>query len=134
MAHTAREALVAEMLGDIDVLLSRSEALPAKIAAVEAQLAASTAILDAAGDRYRMTMTAFTEQAKAELTTYLQRKAVEASEQLIEEQRQAIQKTVSRALESMAGNASPTWHRIAETAAIAFLASGLTAAALHWIR
>ena len=133
MPRTAREALVAEMLGDIDVLLSRSEALPAKMAAVEAQLAASTAILDAAGDRYKMTICAFSEQAKAELTAYLQRKAGQASEQLLEEQRQAIEQAMSRAL-SIAGNARPAWHRIAETAAIAFLASGLTAAALHWIR
>ena len=77
--RTAREALIAEMLGDLDLLLDRVEALPALVASAEERLTSTVTALDNAGDKYRMAITAFTEQAKTELSEYLDRKTIEVS-------------------------------------------------------
>ena len=75
--RTAREALIAEMLGDLDLLLARVEALPALVDTAEERLTSTVTALDNAGDKYRMAITAFTEQAKTELAEYLDRKTIE---------------------------------------------------------
>jgi hypothetical protein len=80
--RTSREALVAELLGDIDGLLMRVEALPQRITAAEIRLTAATSALDDASSRYRHAVNAFTGEAQAELTTFLQRKAAEVGSQL----------------------------------------------------
>ena len=77
--RTAREALIAEMLGDLDLLLDRVEALPVLVATAEERLTSTVTALDNAGDKYRMAITAFTEQAKTELSEYLDRKTIEVS-------------------------------------------------------
>ncbi|MEY3202262.1 MAG: hypothetical protein RIR70_1812 [Pseudomonadota bacterium] len=89
--RTAREALMAELLGDMDALLARVEALPRQVAASEERLAQSVAALDEAGDRFRLAVTAFTEQAKSELAEYLDRKASEAADKTVREQRAALE-------------------------------------------
>lgn len=70
---TAREALIAEILGDLDVLLSRAEALPQALKESEIAFLASVAALDAGGDRYRMAITQFNEEAKREIHNALER-------------------------------------------------------------
>ena len=89
--RTAREALMAELLGDMDALLERVEALPGQVTASEERLAASVAALEEAGDRFRLAVTAFTEQAKTELSDYLDRKAGEAADRTVAEQRAALE-------------------------------------------
>lgn len=84
---TTREALIAEMLGDMSALLDRFEALPAITAASEDQIKLSAVALAEAGDKYRLAVTAFTEQAKAELSEYLDRQTARTAE----EQRAAMQ-------------------------------------------
>jgi hypothetical protein len=71
--NTTREALIAEVLGELDGLLARVEALPEKLTDAENNLSATVAVLTDAGDRYRLAITAFNDQAKAELTEYLER-------------------------------------------------------------
>lgn len=119
--RTAREAMLAEMLGDIDGILTRIEALPAKIAAAELQLATSTATLDAAGDRYRMTICAFTDQAKEQVTSYLERKAGETAAHMLEDQRKELQEAVLQALAAIAekneGSQRRLWPRVTEALA-----------------
>lgn len=136
--RTAREAMVAEMLGDIDGMLARIEALPAKIAAAEAQLAASTATLDAASDRYRMTICAFTDQAKEQVTSYLERKAGETAAHMLEDQRKELQEAVLQALATIAekdgGSPRRFWPRVTEAACIAFVTAVLTALFVMWAR
>lgn len=100
--RTSREALIAEMLGDLDSLLSRVDALPALVAAAEEKLTGTVAALDSAGDKYRMAVTAFNEQAKAELTEHLDRKAVEVSARTLEESRAAMQDAARLAFRSEA--------------------------------
>ncbi len=100
--NTTREALIAEVLGDLDGLLDRVEALPGRIGAAEAQLTATVAALADASDKYRMAVTAFNEQAKAELTEYLERKAGEITAKTVEEQRVAMQEAARLAFRSEA--------------------------------
>lgn len=102
--RTTREALVAEMLGELDTLLARVEALPKEIASAESQVVTSVASLNEAGDKYRMAVTAFTEQAKTELTEFLQRKASEVAAKTVEEQRAAIQEAARQAFRSEASD------------------------------
>ncbi len=75
--RTTREALVAQMLDELDILLTRVEQLPTAIAEAEKRVAATTQILNEAGDRYRYAVTAFTDEAKSVLTEYVRRKAAE---------------------------------------------------------
>lgn len=102
--RTTREALIAEMLGELDTLLARVEALPKEISAAETQVANTVATLNEAGDKYRMAVTAFTEQAKTELKEFLQRKAGEVAAKTVEEQRAAIQDAARQAFRSEASD------------------------------
>lgn len=69
--RTTREALMAELLGDVDKLLARVEALPVMVAAAEEKMTSTAKALEDAGDKYRMAVTAFTEQAKNRLVGIL---------------------------------------------------------------
>jgi len=79
-AKTVREALIAEALGDLDALIKRVEALPSVVADAEKSIAATAATLEAAGDKYRMAVTAFNEQAKEDLSGYLNLKLAQAAQ------------------------------------------------------
>jgi hypothetical protein len=102
--RTTREALVAEILGDVDVLLARVERVTEEIRAAERQVGATAATLNEAGDKYRLAITAFTDQAKTELTQFLQRKAGEVASKTVDEQRSAIQEAARHAFKSEASD------------------------------
>jgi len=102
--RTAREALIAEMLGDLDTLLARVEALPAAVGAAEERLGATVAALHDAGDKYRLAVTAFNEQAKADLTEYLDLKTAQVAAKTIDEQRAALQEVARAAFRSEASD------------------------------
>ena len=72
--RSARDALLAELLGDIDVLLKRTESLPDQILDAESKIKNTVALIDAAGDRYRLAVTAFNEEAKKDLSEFADRK------------------------------------------------------------
>ncbi len=147
--HTAKEALIAEMLGDMDTLLARFEALPALIAGTEERITGTVATLEDAGDKYRMAITAFTEQAKVELSEHFDRKVVEVSSKTVEEQRAAIQEIARLAFRSEASDKATTlgialgkaakefrrsmWSRLWEHAITALIASGFTAGLVYAI-
>lgn len=147
--RTAREALAALMLDEIDDLLTRVEKLPAAIATAEKRLAATVATLDAAGDKYRMMITAFTEEAKIETTNYLEKKTCQITARTMEEQRSAMQHaarvafeeevfekttTLAAALRQTAKDfRQPTWSRLAEHAITALIASSFTASFIYLI-
>jgi hypothetical protein len=141
--RTTREALIAEVLGDLDALLTRVEALPAVVAAAEEKLIGTVTALNDAGDKYRMAVTAFNEQAKADLTEYLDLKAAQVSAKTVEEQRAALQEVARLAFRSEASDKAASlglvlgdaakefrrsvWSRLWEHAITAVLASGFTA-------
>ena len=145
--RTAREALIAEMLGDLDLLLTRVEALPSLFANTEERLTSTVTALDNAGDKYRMSITAFTEQAKQELAEYLDRKTIEVLSKTVEEQRAAIQEATREAFRSEAsdkaanlglvlGEAAKEFRRsmrsrLMEHAITALISSGFTVGLLY---
>lgn len=73
--RTTKEALFAEMLGDLDNLLTRVENLPQLIENCEARLSASAATLESAGEKYGQAVAAFTEKAKEELGDFMEKQA-----------------------------------------------------------
>jgi hypothetical protein len=100
--RTTREALIAQMLGDLDGLLTRVEQLPKAIAEAEARLAATSRVLNDAGDKYRMAVTVFTEEAKTTLTDYLAQKASQMAALTVEERRAIIKQAAHSAYQFQA--------------------------------
>ena len=78
--RTAREALFAEILGDLDSMLTRIENLPKLVENCEERLSTKAAALESAGEKYGQAVSAFTEQAKEELTEFLERESASAIE------------------------------------------------------
>lgn len=90
---TAREALIKELLGDMDVLLKRAEALPDLILDSESKIKNTVALIDAAGDRYRLAVTAFNGQAKKDLSEFADNQIYaiqQATAKSLEEHRTAV--------------------------------------------
>lgn len=150
--RTTREALIAEVLGDLDGLLTRVEALPAMVAGAEGKLSETVAALDEAGDKYRLAVTAFTEQAKADLSEYLDLKTAHAAQlatKTVEEQRAALQEAARMAFRSEASDKAASlgvalgeaakefrrsmWSRMIEHAVTALIASTFTAGLVYAI-
>lgn len=150
--RTTREALIAELLGDLDGLLARVEALPALVDSAEGKLSGTVAALDDAGDKFRLAVTAFTEQAKADLAEYLDLKTAQAAQtaaKTVEEQRAALQEAARMAFRSEASDKAASlgialgeaakelrrsmWSRLMEHAITALIASGFTAGLVYAI-
>jgi hypothetical protein len=145
--RTVREALAALVLEEVDGLLARVEALPGKVAGVETQLKDTTDALVDAGDRFRLAVTAFTEQAKVELTEHLERKSGQMLAKTVEEQRTAMQEAARFAFRSEALDRAEklaealraasaefrrsAWARMVENGVVALAASGVTAALVY---
>ncbi|ODT85890.1 MAG: hypothetical protein ABS69_00430 [Nitrosomonadales bacterium SCN 54-20] len=145
--NTAREALIAEMLGDLDSIIQRAERLPAMVDAAEGKLTATAKALESAGDKYRLAVTAFNEEAKAELSEYLDRKTTQAVAKTLEENKAAMQDAARLAFRSEASEKAANlgivladaakifrrsmWSRVLEHAITAMIASATTAALVY---
>jgi hypothetical protein len=145
--RTVREALAALVLDEVDGLLARVEALPGKLADSETQLKETTAALTEGGDKFRLAVTAFTDQAKVELTEHLERKAGQMLAKTVEEQRTAMQEAARFAFRSEALDRAEklaaalraasaefrrsAWARLVENGVVALTASGVTAAVVY---
>jgi len=135
--RTTREALVAEILGDLDALLARVEALPK-------ELNSTSSVLQAAGEKYRAAISEFTEMTKSELTQHIDSETARANRLLMksaEIQKEELRKAVESAFKSLAPNhmeivgyairnaakefQQPMRHRIFECAIAALLSSFL---------
>lgn len=74
---TAKEAIIAELFGDIsDAVLKLDEALD-KSALVEKELSLSTKALTLASKQYKDTVNTFTEEAKSDITRHIERETAE---------------------------------------------------------
>lgn len=150
--RTAREALIAELLGDVDGLVTRVEALPALLSSAQDKLSATIKALDGASDKYRMAVTAFNEMAKADLSQYLDLKtglAAQTAAKTVEEQQAALQEAARHAFRCEASDKVASlaqalglaakefrrsmWSRMTEHAATALIASAFTAALVYAI-
>ena len=144
--RTAREALLAEVLDEVDLLHRRVAALPQSLGTVEVKLAQTVTVLDQAADNFRMAVTAFSEQAKVDLLEFHERKTQQASNLILGQQQRAISELVSSVLASRIENSTqridrlttdmtnqrqqPRWTRFAEITTIALIASTVTAGLL----
>lgn len=99
--QTTREALVAEMLGDLDSLLSRVEQLLVALSHSEKKTISTIKALDDAGDKYRIAVDTFNQQAKADLSEFIHEKAIDTASKTIEEQRAALQEIARSTLQSV---------------------------------
>jgi hypothetical protein len=133
--RTTREALIAEMLGDIDALLSRCEAFSTNVDALQEQMTTTSATLDAAGERYRQVISTFTEQAKQHLVTYIERRAGEAESRISESEQKELEEAVVRAFRSAlietASKKHTTWTHLGELASVALVAGASSAACIY---
>lgn len=89
--RTAKEALIAEMIGDMDNIISRLESIPSLLESSEDKLINTVEVLDEAGHRYKKTIITFTEQAKKDLQDYFDLKNNAVLSKTVEEQRAIIQ-------------------------------------------
>ena len=74
---TTKEAVIAEMLGDIDAMMQRIEQYPAILKAVETGLLESARTMETAGANIRKAAREYTEQAKESLQNFTAEKAAE---------------------------------------------------------
>ncbi len=147
--RTARDALLAEVLDEVDLLHRQVAALPQSLGTVEVKLAHTVSVLDQAADNFRMAVTAFSEQAKVDLLEFHERKTVEASNRILNEQHLTIQSMVDCALVSGTNNQSKQtamlvneiarrlhrqhWLRSIEYAMASLAVSAATAGLLFWV-
>lgn len=85
---TAREALLAELLGDVGLLLKEADRITER---ADADLAKTAAGLDAAADRFRAALNLFSEEAKQGIAEFARRRTAEAGNLAVEELRGALQ-------------------------------------------
>ena len=145
--RTAREALLAEVLDEVDSLHRQVLALPDSLVAMEVKLARTVSVLDQAADNFRLAVTAFSEQAKVDLLEFHERKTAQAASRILDEQRNTIQGLIESASQSNQGMSSqqvvhiatrvghqlrrPLWARLAEYA-LASLVTSATVLLLAW--
>lgn len=126
--RTTREALIAEILGDLDGLLARAEQLPRTIADAETRIARTVTALDDAGTRFRDAAAASSEQTRNELVDFLHRTSKEAASVAVGEQRAALHEAARLALRTAGDQAiRHIGPRLLEHGITALLASILTA-------
>ena len=148
--RTARDALLAEILDEVDSLHRQVLALPDSLVAMEVKLARTVSVLDQAADNFRIAVTAFSEQAKVDLVAFHERKTVEASNRILDEQLLAIQSMVNAAMK-IQSNQHPSqglldagdpidlprpsvWIRLAEYGFASLVTSTFMASLIVWLR
>ena len=115
--RTTKEALFAEMLGDLDSMLTRIEKLPALIENCEARLSARANALESSGEKYGQAVAAFTEQAKGELGDFIEMASITTVERHV-----AVEKAAHSSLLAEDRNIRPFfWSRIFEHMFISLL-------------
>jgi phage-related minor tail protein len=87
---TIKEALIAEILGDINTALSTTADLMEKLANAEKSMIETATTLEVAGDNYRIAITALTEETKEDLTEHIENKLYKETSLSITEYRKEI--------------------------------------------
>ena len=122
--RTIGEAYFDVVLKDVHDLIRRIEYLPAIVDESEKKLSRQAAILAEAGNRYGQAVSGFTEEAKTELSVFLEGRTRDT----IDEQVATIQQLVLSALEAESGRTlSPYREIIRKTRAGWIAAHGVTA-------
>lgn len=145
--HSARDSLTSQLFEDFDSLAGRIEALQATAVEIDRQLKATAAAINEGSDRFRMTVTAFVEDTKAELKEDAQRNRVMLMAESTDDFQASMQKIARAAFQAQSWDTASTladrlresaaefrrsiWSRMFENSVVAFLA-GLLASALTY--
>lgn len=100
--NTVRETLIKQALGEIDELVTRLERIAPVCKDADNKLTETVVALENATDRYRAAVTAFTEQARDELASYLEQRAAQVKAKTTEEIKVIMQETAQIAFRSEA--------------------------------
>ena len=92
--RTNRDALAALVLGEIDTLLDKVEALQASINAAGENIKVTVAQLEGAGDAYHQAVLAANLHHKNEMIAYLRTVSTSSIAKTTEEQREIVQKLI----------------------------------------
>ncbi|MBS1943296.1 MAG: hypothetical protein JST38_20735 [Bacteroidetes bacterium] len=144
-SNTVREAIAAELLGEIDGLVLRLENTARTVQEHEASAKASTDALLSAADQFKLAVTQFSESATAQVREAVERHAHEVITQTRDEAAAAMQEAARQAWRTSALDEAdrlgqrlralarefhpvPAWQRLVEAAA-----GGLIGAALVFV-
>lgn len=81
---TIKEALIAELLSDLNVVIKRTDDVIHSARAVDDSLNNSTKALIIAGEKYKIVINKFTEDAKTDISDHLKQNTVSAIKPLLE--------------------------------------------------
>jgi orotidine-5'-phosphate decarboxylase len=122
--RTVREALAGLVLEELDGLTGRVELLMTTVNHAAQGVNSMSDALTAASDNFRLSVTAFTEQAKVELTSHLERKAEQVGQATAAEVRGlligAAQAAAQEAFKSEAGDRAAALGKVLTSALIEF--------------
>lgn len=89
--NSLREALIAEMMGDLSRLLERLEALPGLADSTEEKLIKTVRALETAGESYNQAVLAANLRSKNEMLAYLESLSTSITTKTIAEQTELVQ-------------------------------------------
>lgn len=128
--RTVREALAGLVLEELDGLTVKVEQLVETVNQAAQGVGTMTGALGTASDHFRLSVTAFTEQAKVELTSHLERKAEQVGQATAAEVRGmligAAQAAAQEAFKSEAGDRAAALAKVLNSALIEFKAASRT--------
>lgn len=96
--RTMRDALAAQVLGDIDVLLDKSDSAAATITAAVERLEVTIRRLEEAGESYNQAVMAANMRSKKELMAYLKTVTTATVSATVDEQREIVRGLVREAV------------------------------------
>jgi hypothetical protein len=117
---TKREALLAEVLGDVHVVLKKIDLMTHNVATLDKTMALSTAALTAASDDHRKTVNETVEILRREVAKILIDATTQAASQLVTQQSKVLEKA---AIETIRGPVFAQWRKQNKQIALIIVAS-----------
>jgi ribosome-associated translation inhibitor RaiA len=103
---TAKEALIAELLGELDAVIKRVEVLPGEILGASRSFAEARVALEAASGKFRAAVRDYTDHAKLDFSRQLKLEAEDVGSRMLSQQRSVIQTAAREAFELSATEAA----------------------------
>jgi phage-related tail protein len=89
--RSMREAIAAELLGELDNLVNRVEQMQAGASLTQRQLQSTTDALTETAEKFRAAVSQYVDDARNELIDHIERRSASIVTRTVEEQRAAIQ-------------------------------------------
>ena len=127
-ASTKREALIAEMLGDVQVAIAQLERAIAAADRLDGTLSANTNALTAATEKYRLQVDDIAARLRVETAAMLTKATEHAANALVGKQTTVLQEAATKAVRKAIQDGLGS--RLRKYFAIAVVASGILSAAI----